>query len=291
VNKILHRIYIWSFIIVGLTVTILLAVDGFSYYYTSIENRFFHPNHSSLKPSGIIGHGLGIIGTFMMILGVATYMIRKRKPRLVGFGYLKHWLEFHIFLCSVGPVLILYHTSFKFGGIVSVSFWSMAAVVLSGVVGRFIYIQIPRSIQGNELEIEDINMMSANLTAKLKSEFGINGIISERLESISFIHQYENLSLGISIILIFKDYFRSLLLLRKIYKEIDYMNLAKRKANRIKDLAKSKIVFQRKIGMLRTMQKFFKYWHILHLPFAIIMFVIMFIHVIITILFGYRWIF
>jgi len=227
----------------------------------------------------------------MMILGVATYMIRKRKPRLVGFGYLKHWLEFHIFLCSVGPVLILYHTSFKFGGIVSVSFWSMAAVVLSGVVGRFIYIQIPRSIQGNELEIEDINMMSANLTAKLKSEFGINGIISERLESISFIHQYENLSLGKSIILIFKDYFRSLLLLRKIYKEIDYMNLAKRKANRIKDLVKSKIVFQRKIGMLRTMQKFFKYWHILHLPFAIIMFVIMFIHVIITILFGYRWIF
>jgi hypothetical protein len=162
---------------------------------------------------------------------------------------------------------------------------------LSGVVGRFIYIQIPRSIQGNELEIEDINMMSANLTAKLKSEFGINGIISERLESISFIHQYENLSLGKSIILIFKDYFRSLLLLRKIYKKIDYMNLTKRKANRIKDLVKSKIVFQRKIGMLRTMQKFFKYWHILHLPFAIIMFVIMFIHVIVTILFGYRWIF
>ena len=200
-NKTLHRIYIWSFIIIGITVTILLAVDGFSYYYTSIESRFFHSNHSSLKPSGMIGHGLGIIGTFMMILGVASYMIRKRKPRLVGFGYLKHWLEFHIFLCSVGPVLILYHTAFKFGGIVSVSFWSMAAVVLSGIVGRFIYIQIPRSIQGNELEIEDINMMSANLTAKLKSEFGINGIISERLESISFIHQYENVPLGESIIL------------------------------------------------------------------------------------------
>ena len=290
-NKTLHRIYIWSFIIVGLTITILLAVDGFPYYYTSIENRFFHPNHNTLKPSGMIGHGLGIVGTFMMILGVATYMIRKRKPKLVGFGYLKHWLEFHIFLCSVGPVLILYHTAFKFGGIVSVSFWSMAAVVLSGVVGRFIYVQIPRSIQGNELEIEDINTMSANLTAKLKSEFGINDIISERLESISFIHKYENVSLGKSIILIFKDYFRSLILLREIFKEIDYMNLAKRKANRIKDLVKSKIVFQRKIGMLRTMQKFFKYWHILHLPFAIIMFVIMFIHVIVTILFGYRWIF
>lgn len=290
-NQTSHRIYILTFIIVGLTVTILLAVDGFSYYSTSIESRFFHSNHNVLKPSGMIGHGLGIIGTFMLILGVTSYMIRKRKPKLVGFGYLKHWLEFHIFLCSVGPILILYHTAFKFGGIVSVSFWSMTAVVFSGVVGRFIYVQIPRSIQGNELEIEDINTMSANLTAKLKSEFGINGKFSERLESISFAHQYENSSLGKSIILIIKDYFQSLSLLRKIYNEIDNMNIAKRKAKRVKNLVKSKIVFQRKIGMLKAMQKFLKYWHILHLPFAIIMFVIMFIHVIVTILFGYRWVF
>lgn len=290
-NQTSHRIYILTFIIVGLTATILLAVDGFSYYSTSIESRFFHSNHNVLKPSGMIGHGLGIIGTFMLILGVTSYMIRKRKPKLVGFGYLKHWLEFHIFLCSVGPILILYHTAFKFGGIVSVSFWSMTAVVFSGVVGRFIYVQIPRSIQGNELEIEDINTMSANLTAKLKSEFGINGKFSERLESISFAHQYENSSLGKSIILIIKDYFQSLSLLRKIYNEIDNMNIAKRKAKRVKNLVKSKIVFQRKIGMLKAMQKFLKYWHILHLPFAIIMFVIMFIHVIVTILFGYRWVF
>ena len=290
-NKTLHTIYVWTLVFIGLTVTIFLAIDGFSYYSTSIESRFFDPNHSALKPSGAIGHGLGIIGSSMMILGVVTYMLRKRKPRLLGFGYLKHWLEFHIFLCSVGPILILYHTAFKFGGIVSISFWSMVAVVLSGVIGRFIYVQIPRSIQGNELEINDINLMSANLTAKLKLEFGINGIISERLESISFSHQYKNTSLGKSIVLIFKDYFQSQSLLKIINKEIDNMNLTKRKARQVKSLIKSKIILSRRIGMLRTMQKLFKYWHIAHLPFAIVMFVIMFIHVIVTIMFGYKWIF
>jgi hypothetical protein len=289
-NKTLHRIYVWSFVVVGLTTTIMFIVNGFSYYFTPLEGRFFHPNHSSLKPSGIIGHGLGIIGSFMMILGVASYMIRKRKPRLVGFGYLKHWLEFHIFLCSVGPVLVLYHTAFKFGGIVSISFWSMTAVVLSGVIGRFIYIQIPRSIQGSELEIEDINTMSANLTAKLKTEFGINGMFAKKLEGISFANQNDSAPLVNSIILLFKIYFQSLSLLRNIYDEIDNMNLIKSKAHRVKTLVKSKIVLSRRIGMLRTMQKFFKYWHIIHLPFAIVMFVIMFIHVIVTIVFGYRWI-
>lgn len=290
-NKTTHRIYIWMLIIVGISVTFFLAIDGFSYYSSSIETRFFHASHKMLKPSGTVGHGLGIIGTLMMLLGVGTYMLKKRYPRLIEFGYLKHWLEFHIFLCSVGPVLILYHTAFKFGGIVSVSFWSMAAVVLSGVIGRFIYIQIPRSIEGNELEIDDINTMSANLTDKLKSEFGINGKFSERLERISFAHEYKSASLGRSIVLVAKDYFQSFLLLRKIYSEINEMDIAKRKASRVKSLVKSKIVLSRRIGMLRTMQKFFNYWHIVHLPFAIVMFVIMIIHVIVTIVFGYKWIF
>jgi len=51
---------------------------------------------------------------------------------------------------------VLYHTALKFGGIVAVSFWSMAAVVLSGVIGRFIYVRIPRTIQGNELSVKEL---------------------------------------------------------------------------------------------------------------------------------------
>ncbi|MBN1199798.1 MAG: hypothetical protein JXA23_10635 [Bacteroidales bacterium] len=38
---------------------------------------------------------------------------------------------------------MLFHTSFKFGGLVAISFWSMAAVFFSGIIGRFIYIRIP----------------------------------------------------------------------------------------------------------------------------------------------------
>lgn len=290
-TKTLHRIYIGAFIIVGFAVTAYLAVEGFSYYNIAIENRVFHAEHKILKPSGVVGHGLGILGSLMMIFGVGVYMLKKRKPRLIHFGYLKHWLELHIFLCTVGPILILYHTAFKFGGIVSVSFWSMTAVVLSGIIGRFIYIQIPRSIQGNELEIDDINAMSTNLTAKLKSEFGINGKFSQKLESISFVHEYKEATLAESIAMVVRDYFRSLSLIKKLNREIDEMDITKRKAARVKHLVKTKIVLSRRIGMLRTVHKLFRFWHIVHLPFAIVMFVIMFIHIFITIIFGYKWIF
>ena len=150
-NKTLHKIYVSSFFVVGIAVLALLAINGYHYYSLPIEERFFSPSHVNLKPSGFLGHGFGIIGTLMMIIGVSVYMVRKRSKKLFTFGYLKHWLELHIFLCTVGPILVLYHTTFKFGGIVSVSFWSMVLVVLSGVVGRFIYIQIPRTIQGRKL--------------------------------------------------------------------------------------------------------------------------------------------
>lgn len=101
----------------------------------------------------------GIVGSLMMLAGVSSYMLRKRIQKLSRFGLLKYWLEFHIFLCSLGPMLVLYHTAFKFRGLVAVSFWSMVAVVISGVIGRYIYLQIPRTIEGFEMDLNEINQV------------------------------------------------------------------------------------------------------------------------------------
>jgi uncharacterized membrane protein len=143
-----HKIYVTSLVSIVIAVTVFLIFNGASYYATSMEERFYHESHSALKPNGLVGHGLGIIGTLLILIGVFGYMARKRFRTLNRIGVLKHWLEFHIFLCTLGPIMVLFHTAFKFGGIVSISFWSMVAVVASGVLGRFIYLQIPRTIHG-----------------------------------------------------------------------------------------------------------------------------------------------
>ena len=69
--------------------------------------------------------------------------------------------------------MILFHTSFKFGGIVSISFWSMVAVVASGVIGRFIYLQIPRTMQGRELSLNELREMRAGLITALTLDHGL----------------------------------------------------------------------------------------------------------------------
>ena len=54
---------------------------------------------------------------------------------------------------------------------------------------------------------------------------------------------------------------------------------------------RAKLVLQRRIKILLSMQRLFKYWHVAHLPFAIIMFLILIVHVGVAVVFGYNWIF
>jgi len=56
-------------------------------------------------------------------------------------------------------------------------------------------------------------------------------------------------------------------------------------------LVKDDVILSGKIARLETMKKFFKYWHVAHLPFALIMLIIVIIHIAITVAFGYKWIF
>lgn len=212
-SKTAHRIFISTFAALVLFAVIWLIYNGMSYYSTSIEERVYHPDHADLKPGGYVGHGIGIAGSFFMIFGMISYMARKRYRFLSRTGALKYWLEFHIFLCTLGPLLVLFHTSYKIGGLVAISFWSMVAVFISGIIGRFIYIQIPHTIEGRELSLSEIRNM------------------------------------------------------------------------------KSDIMLNRRIERIEYMKRLFKYWHVAHLPFALVMLIIMTIHIGVTVLFGYRWIF
>jgi hypothetical protein len=101
-NKTAHRIYLSVLSLIVVLALIVVINKGYAYYKISMEERYFNPDHTVLKPSGIWGHGMGIIGSLLMILGVSLYMARKRYRVFSRIGILKHWLEFHIFLCTLG---------------------------------------------------------------------------------------------------------------------------------------------------------------------------------------------
>lgn len=288
-SQTVHRIYISTLAGIVILTTIYLAYKGASYYSTSLEERFYHPDHEHFKPSGLFGHGLGIIGTFLILVGVVMYLVRKRYKVLARFGRLKYWLEFHIFLCSLGPVMILFHTAFKFGGIVSIAFWSMVAVVLSGVIGRYIYIQIPRSIEGEELSLNEVKQMKTNIGEILKGSYQLNETAFNTILVSTQIHN-QNTG-GNSLSGMVKKFFEDRKTISSIKKTLRQNSLARRDIRKVVGLVKNEISLNNRIDRLQTMQKLFKYWHVAHLPFAIIMLVIVVVHVCITLAFGATWIF
>lgn len=280
-----HTLYLATLTSIVVAVTLYLAFRGGSYYATSLEERFYHHDHVLMKPNGLYGHGLGIIGTLLILIGVFGYMVRKRWRRLSRWGVLKYWLEFHIFLCTLGPIMILFHTAFKFGGIVSISFWSMVAVVASGVLGRFIYLQIPRTMQGRELSLAELQLMKSEVDAQFAGQE--DGMEIREWTNEYFIEQDRSSGKRNYLSRMWFDWIQTSKLKRRLHKE----GLPVMQVKQIIGIVKSERSIERKMNGLATMQKYFRYWHVAHLPFAIIMLIIMIIHVAVTVAFGYTWIF
>lgn len=284
-SKTIHAIFIWTMVAITVAVTIYLIYTGYDYYKTPLHERFYHSRHDWFKPSGVYGHGIGILGTLMIVFGVGIYIARKRYNFMAKQLRLKYLLEFHIFLCILGPILILFHTAFKFGGIVSVAFWSMVAVVASGVIGRFIYIQIPRTIEGRELSLNEVKEMQSELVGALKESSAIDEDLIPLIIRDTDDTETKNRT---SFLALYSEQRRTMSLIKKSLKE---RSVIKNERVRILKMVNDEFALSHRIGRLETMQRLFKYWHVAHLPFALIMLIILIIHVAVTLSFGYKWIF
>lgn len=220
------------------------------------------------------------------MLGVFGYMARKRFRFMHRWGLLKHWLEFHIFLCTLGPLMVLFHTAFKFGGLVSISFWNMVAVFFSGIAGRFIYLQIPRTIEGRELSLSEVKNLRTDVNQGIRSVAGMSEQLIEVLTKTMEDGENARMTKGF-VSAIFSD--RSLV--RKVDSLLKVRGMEKGSRRKIRKLVASELSLNHRIARLHKMQQLFRYWHVAHLPFALVMMVIMVIHVVVTILFGFKWIF
>jgi thioredoxin reductase/ferredoxin len=127
------------FFLVGALVVCGLAAVGWKYYLLPRGLRFKSPEHAFLKPSGLWGHGVGILATMFMLLNF-VYPLRKRLAVFKGRGSIAPWLRFHVFVGIMSPLIILFHTAFQWGNQLATSTYvSVVVVVTTGLVGRWIF--------------------------------------------------------------------------------------------------------------------------------------------------------
>src|ERR1700688_4368842 len=164
-----HRIRVFLAWMLALAVVLVIAGYGLNYYMLSAAQRPFSRKHQILRPSGTIGIKLGMLGVLLFFL-IYLYPLRKRWGWLGRMGNSRHWLDFHVVLGTTAPIIIAFHSSFKFGNIAGMAFYSMLMVTLSGFVGRYLYAHIPRGLSAAELSMKEIQENEEALRKELAEQ-------------------------------------------------------------------------------------------------------------------------
>jgi hypothetical protein len=97
------------------------------------------------RASSLIGHGIGIVGFILMLATVTLYSLRKLRSD-ARWGGTAVWLKSHMVMGLVGPYMVLLHSAMKFNGLAGLAMLLTVVVVISGLVGRYIYTRVPRTI-------------------------------------------------------------------------------------------------------------------------------------------------
>jgi hypothetical protein len=293
-----HKLWLKIGYLAAGLLALAILIYGFNYYLLSAAQRAFSPKHAYLKPSGTIGLRLGMLG-FLMFLLIYLYPLRKKWAWLGKQGNSRHWLNFHVLLGLTAPIVITFHSSFKFSGIAGVAYWLMILVSLSGIVGRYIYAQIPRSLNFAELSFKEAQEKSNQLAAQLQ----VLGILTQKdiitLVRLPDLQQAECMSLTTALVkMLFFDIafpFRVWRLRQKMLwshtRSIFAIAGLRRTRNapleRTIELARQQTLVSKKIIFLSKSQKMFQLWHVIHRPFSYSFALLATLHVVLMLMLGY----
>lgn len=226
--------------------------------------------------SDFFGHSLGVLGFLLMLMTETLYTLRKRSRR-ARWGRISSWLQFHIFTGLVGPYLVLLHTSWKFNGLAGIVMLMTAIVVASGFFGRYIYTAIPRSVDGAELEVleleQRLDAAESDVDRWLAARPDLAPALTRRVRHLAALPE-SNFALLIG---------------RPFADWRDRMDwwFTKRKLDRsqrvqmeqLQALLERRRRLYRQVATMAQARRFLATWHAVHIPLGVALFTAAFIHI------------
>jgi hypothetical protein len=264
-----------------------LAFYGSSYYRLDLADRMRAAEHAALKPSGSIGLLYAYVGTTLVLL-LLLYSVRKRVRALQGLGKLNRWLNVHIFFGIAGPAMITLHAGFRATGAIAVGYWAMIGVMLSGFVGFYLL----RHVRGALSEADDdafgIDAELLALDCELAERYRFEPEDLERLGDRREIDRGARMG---AVPALFYLLWRSLRDLAAVVgiepRSPVERRLDARERRRLRTLLRKRASAGRRRAFLRQTTQLFHYWHAVHKPFTIVLFLMMGVHIGVAIWLGY----
>jgi hypothetical protein len=239
-------------------------------------------NANYYKPGEGLGYNLGLVGGLMM-LTLLLYSARKHLPFMQGLGKLKYWFKIHMTLGVVGPVLVLFHTTFRLGSMnATIAFYCMILVAGSGLVGRFVYTRIHKGLYGSRSSLKEAHAELAGSSGEIKSKLHFFPKVESKIKKFEFeaLEKKRGFFAGVWYFLSF-DVRRMLLSWR--CKRYIHLKLGANKrdlADEASSLVSQYLKQIQSVAQFKKFEQIFSAWHVLHIPLMYMMVATAIFHVI-----------
>lgn len=292
-----HRALVALTVIVAIVLGVAMAFYGWSYYTLDQAHRPFSVKHAQLKPSGTVGLKLGMLGLFLFAL-VYLYPLRKRWTWLSRQGKTKHWFDFHIILGLAAPVVITYHAAFKAQGFAGMAYWTMVALVVSGLVGRYFYAQIPRRLDATAMTLKETQDFGRQASEDASGQNVFDSEELDRVLRLPSVEEVQKMSLPRALL---KMVTWDLALPARIWslrrrKQSSWARLVTlggilpsrhRELERALSLVSTRAALLKRTLFLSKAERVFFLWHVVHRPFSLSFAIFVIIHVGVVVSLGY----
>jgi hypothetical protein len=267
------------------------ALYGYSFLVAAVVAGWLLSGETLVDPKEGLGYWLGIVGGSLMLL-LLFYPAGKKSSILRRLGLIKHWFRIHMIFGLVGPLLILYHCNFRVDAINStIALYSMIAVTVSGLIGRYFYTRIHRGLYGKRANIEELR---GEITDAVENSRGLAAILPQ---FISYLHAVSaqligeehtgSISMRHCFAWTFKYYVVRIRLRLLIGRELNERSASSKALfKNSEDLRKTannyaaqQVGLMRQVAQLALYERLFSLWHVFHMPLFLLLVASALVHV------------
>ncbi len=267
----------------------IVGLITFTGYFFVYPQTLYKPGEELFD----FGYNLGLIGGVMMLL-LLLYPLRKRWGVIGNLGFLPTWFKWHMVLGILGPLFIVFHSTYHVyipflhpqGSMnAAIAMYCMLLVSGSGTFGRFFYTKIHHGLYGRQANVKDLQA-GIDENGNAKSLFNFAPSIEKALDDFHAVGLEYGKEKGYGFAHFFRVGIKANTLARSLSKELHqimrtqgeahHFNVQQQKGMeemyadyREKLVAYIKAV--RDTAQFHTYERLFSWWHIFHIPLVYMM--------------------
>jgi hypothetical protein len=232
-------------------------------------------------PGSAFGYLVGVTGASLLLL-LLLYPLRKRMRFAKRWAPLKYWFCMHMLCGIAGPLLVLFHATFRLRSLnATVAMGCMLLVAGSGLIGRFIYRRIHHGLYGARASLKEMQQALSRELAEMERVGQPAPAVKREIEAYAqlagrqpvqwYARAWYFVALGVARLMVQYRIGRAIAALP---------GGARADRDSLRRASCDTLRAMQRVAQFTAYERLFSLWHILHVPFVFMLVASAVVHVV-----------